>query len=172
MCCHILLLLAIVSCDYRYTYNQQCFQYVLSCTITFLLKSEQFFYRELQYFTIFTRTFAYVCMKRLYHNAVMFLSCKTKTLYRPETAKNNLTPPTQSPPPWRRRNCKWRTVVHVKGIVLLDFRLQVFLWISFPEAQSFPLGPFRIFQKFAGIFAAQGVQLVSVTLVANGQNLQ
>ncbi len=36
-----------------------------------------------------------------------------------------------------------------------------------PQAQTIPLGPFRIFQKFAEIFASQGALPVSTTTVAN-----
>jgi hypothetical protein len=36
-----------------------------------------------------------------------------------------------------------------------------------PKPLSIPLGPFRIFRKFAEIFAAQGTPLVSLTPVAN-----
>jgi hypothetical protein len=45
-------------------------------------------------------------------------------------------------------------------------------WISFPQLQSIPLGPFQIFQKFAEIFAAHDAPPVSLTPVANGKNLQ
>ncbi len=36
-----------------------------------------------------------------------------------------------------------------------------------PQPQSIPLGPFRIFKKFAEIFASQGAPPVSTTPVAN-----
>jgi hypothetical protein len=44
----------------------------------------------------------------------------------------------------------------VKGTVPRDFRLLFFSRISFPQALSIPLGPFRIFRKFSEIFEAQG----------------
>ncbi len=41
-----------------------------------------------------------------------------------------------------------------------------------PKPQGIPLGPFQIFRKFAEIFTAQGVPQVSLSLVANGKNLE
>jgi hypothetical protein len=41
-----------------------------------------------------------------------------------------------------------------------------------PKPLSIPLGPFRIFRKFAEIFAAQGSPPVLLTPVANEKNLQ
>ncbi len=50
------------------------------------------------------------------------------------------------------------TPVHnLKGTVSRDFLLQVFLWITFPQApENNNLGHFEFFQKFAEIFASQG----------------
>jgi hypothetical protein len=44
--------------------------------------------------------------------------------------------------------------------------------ISFPKPMSIPLRPFRIFQKFAEIFAAPGAPPVLLTPVENEKNLQ
>jgi hypothetical protein len=48
-----------------------------------------------------------------------------------------------------------------------DFLLLVFHESVSPQPQSIPLRPFRIFQKFAKIFAIQGAPPVSTTLAAN-----
>jgi hypothetical protein len=46
-----------------------------------------------------------------------------------------------------------------------DFRLQIFYESISPKPLSIPLRPFRIFRKFAEIFAAQGALMVSTTPV-------
>ncbi len=55
-----------------------------------------------------------------------------------------------------------------------DFLLLVFFSrISFPQAPDYTIrAGFKFFQKFAEIFAAQGLPPVSTTPVANGKNLQ
>jgi hypothetical protein len=50
----------------------------------------------------------------------------------------------------------------LKGTLSLDLLFLVFFMNQFPpQPQSIPLGPLRIFQKFAEIFAAQGAPPVS-----------
>ncbi len=63
----------------------------------------------------------------------------------------------------RRLICRKPHLLKGQCHEIFDFRF--FSWISFPQA---PLGPFRIFRKFA----AQGAPPVSLTQVANGKNLQ
>ncbi len=68
---------------------------------------------------------------------------------------------------WR----KWCLFGNIKGTVVRDFRLQVFLWISFPQAHEYTIRAVsNFFQKFAEIFAAQGAPPVSLTSVANEKN--
>ena len=59
-----------------------------------------------------------------------------------------------------------------KETVTRDFRLKVFFMNQPPKPQGIPLGPFQIFRKFAEIFTAHGVPQVSLSLMANGKNLQ
>jgi hypothetical protein len=60
----------------------------------------------------------------------------------------------------------------IKGTVSRDFLLLVIFLNQFPPSLIIPLGPFRIFSKFAEIFVAQGLPPVLTTPVANGKNLQ
>ncbi len=61
-----------------------------------------------------------------------------------------------------KNNCR------IKGIVSQDSLLQVFLQESHsPKHPKITLGSFRIFRKFAEIFASQGAPLVSTTPATN-----
>ncbi len=53
-----------------------------------------------------------------------------------------------------------------KGKVSQDFCFWFFHESVSPQPQSIPIGPFRIFQKFAEIFASQGAPPVSRTTAA------
>jgi hypothetical protein len=60
-----------------------------------------------------------------------------------------------------------------KGTVPQEFRLQVFIWISFPQAPDYTIRVvYNFFQKFVEIFAAQGAPPVSLTPAANEKILQ
>jgi hypothetical protein len=52
-----------------------------------------------------------------------------------------------------------------------DYRLQVFTWISSPQAPDYTIEDISNFFKIDEIFAAQGAQSVPLTPVANGKNL-
>jgi hypothetical protein len=70
-----------------------------------------------------------------------------------------------------KNNISWN--ISFKGTVPRDFRLQVFYMDQFPPSPwLYHKGRFEFFRKFAEIFAAQGAPQVSLTLVANGKNLQ
>ncbi len=61
----------------------------------------------------------------------------------------------------------------LKGTVSRDFLLLVLFMNQFPPSpRVFHYDRFKFFQKFAEIFAAQGLPPVSTTPVANGKNLQ
>ena len=65
------------------------------------------------------------------------------------------------------------TFVRLKGQCheIFDLRFSFHESVS-PTPLSIPLRPFHFFRKFAEIFAAPGLPLVSTTPVANGKNLQ
>jgi hypothetical protein len=61
----------------------------------------------------------------------------------------------------------------VKGTVSRDFLLLVLFMNQFPPSpRVFHKDRFEFYQKFAEIFAAQGLPPVSTTPVATGKNLQ
>jgi hypothetical protein len=64
------------------------------------------------------------------------------------------------------------TECNLKGTVSQDFRLLVFFMNLFPLAPEYTIRAISNFRKYAEIFTAQDAPLVSLTLVANGKNLQ
>jgi len=58
-------------------------------------------------------------------------------------------------------------------LILEIFDLRFSPWISFPQAPDYTIrAVFEFVRNFTEIFTAQGAPLVSLTLVANGKNLQ
>jgi hypothetical protein len=57
-------------------------------------------------------------------------------------------------------------------LLLSDYLLVFKIHLQPRLKMNLPIGQFRFFHKFAEIFTAQGAQLVSLTPVANGKNLQ
>ncbi len=66
--------------------------------------------------------------------------------------------------------CRWQAL---NGQCHEIFCFWFFSWISFPQASDYTIRAIsNFFRKFAEMFAAQGLPLVSTTPVANGKNLQ
>jgi hypothetical protein len=65
------------------------------------------------------------------------------------------------------KNCTFLKRWYVEGTVPRDFRIKVFLWFSFPQALSIPLGLFRMFSKILEIIRSSRHAPWLATIFAN-----